>query len=361
MLSVGPSSAKFTDVTFRCTDVTRGMRRPSCVAPPHMLTFLIRRLLHAVAIVACATIGSFVLLRIAPGDPLGASVEQRGLDEAARATLRARYGLDRPLSAQVASFAAATMRGDLGFSISEGRPAAAVLADALPATMALSAAALLLAVAIGIGTGTLQAWRPGDRMAAWLGTGLTLLYALPEIVVAVALLALLGLGLRLFPIGGMTDPLVDAMGGTFARLRDRAWHLALPALALALAWAAAIARQQRVAMRDVVEEDFVRTARAKGARPFAIWTQHAMRPSLPATVALIGTMLPVLVGGAVVVETLFSWPGMGALVVRGVGVRDYPLVAATVIVTSAAVAVGTLVADLLVLWLDPRLRHGAST
>jgi peptide/nickel transport system permease protein len=137
-----------------------------------------------------------------------------------------------------------------------------VLAEALPATVALSAAALLLAVAIGIATGTLQAWRPGDRLARWIGTGLTMLYALPEIVVAGGLLALLGLGLRLFPIGGMTDPLVDAMGGTFEKLRDRVWHIALPALALALAWAAAIARQQRVAMRDVVSEDFVRTARA---------------------------------------------------------------------------------------------------
>jgi peptide/nickel transport system permease protein len=325
-----------------------------------MLTFLVRRLLHALAIVAFATVGSFVLLRVAPGDPLRAAVDQRGLDAQGRAALRARYGLDRPLPAQVASFVVAATRGDLGFSISEGRPAAAVLADALPATMALSAAALLLAVAIGITTGTLQAWRPGDRVSAWIGTGLTLLYALPEIVVAVALLALLGLQLRLFPIGGMTDPLVEAMGGPLDRVRDRLWHLALPALALALAWAAAIARQQRVAMRDVVGEDFVRTARAKGARPLAVWTTHAMRPSLPATVALIGTMLPVLVGGAVVVETLFSWPGMGSLVVRGVGVRDYPLVAAAVIVTSAAVALGTLIADLLVLWLDPRLRHGAS-
>ena len=324
-----------------------------------MLTFLLRRLLHAVAIVACATAGSFVLLRLAPGDPLRASVEGRGLGAEARAALRARHGLDKPLLAQVTGYAAAVMHADLGFSISEGRPAAEVLADALPATLVLSTAGLCLAVAVGVATGTLQAWRPGGRVTAWVGTSLTLLYALPEIVVAVVLLALLGLQLGLFPIGGMTDPLVEAMGGPFDRLRDRAWHLALPALALALAWSAAIARQQRVAMRDVVGEDFVRTARAKGARPMAVWSRHAMRPSLPATVALIGTMLPVLVGGAVVVETLFSWPGMGSLVVRGVAVRDYPLVAAAVVVISAAVAVGTLAADLLVLSLDPRLRHGA--
>ena len=322
-----------------------------------MLTFLIRRLLHAVAIVALATIGSFVLLRMAPGDPLRASVEQRGLPEDARAALRSRYGLDRPLPAQVASFAAGALRGDLGFSISEQRPAADVLADALPATLLLSTAGLLLAIAIGVGTGTLLAWRPHDRLAAWVGRGLTLVYALPEIVVAVLLLAVLGLQLGLFPVGGMSDPLVDAMGTPMARLRDRALHLALPALALALAWAAAIARQQRVAMREVIGEDFVRTARAKGARASSVWARHAMRPSLPGTVALIGTLLPVLAGGAVVVETLFSWPGMGSLVVRGVGVRDYPLVAAAVIVTSAAVAGGTLVADMLVLALDPRLRH----
>jgi peptide/nickel transport system permease protein len=217
---------------------------------------------------------------------------------------------------------------------------------------------LCLAILIGVGTGTLQAWRRDSRLASCLGTGLTLLYALPEVVVAVGLLSLLGLQLHLFPVGGMTDPMIEALGGVGARLRDRAWHLALPSLALALAWGAALARQQRAAMREVAGEDFVRTARAKGVRPSVVWARHVLRPSLPGTVALIGTMLPVLVGGTVVVEVLFSWPGMGSLIVRGVTVRDYPLVAGTVIVVSVVIALGTLLTDLVVVGLDPRLRDG---
>lgn len=326
-----------------------------------MVTFLVRRLLHAVVIVAVATVASFVLLRLAPGDPLLASIAQPGLDAAARAELRERHGLDRPLPAQVVAYSAALLRGDLGLSIAEQRPVAAVLADALPATLVLSAVGLGLAIIIGIAAGTLQGWRPHDRLAAFLGSALTMLYALPEIVVGVALLAVLGLRMGLFPVGGMADPLVELMGGPGARLRDRMWHIALPSLTLALAWGAALARQQRSAMRDVASEDFVRTARAKGARPAAVWARHAMRPSLPGAVALIGTMLPVLAGGTVIVEMLFSWPGMGSLIVRGVAARDYPLVAGSVVVVGAVIALGTLLADLVVLALDPRVRDGAPT
>jgi peptide/nickel transport system permease protein len=324
-----------------------------------MASLILRRLVHAVAIVAIATVASFVLLRLAPGDPLLASVAQPGMSAAARAELRARHGLDRPLPAQVMAYSAAVVRGDLGLSIVEQRPVARVLADALPATLLLSGVALVLAIVLGIATGTMQGWRPHDRVAVSLGSALTLLYALPEIVLGVVMLALFGLYLGIFPVGGMADPMVELTGGPAARLRDRAWHLALPALTLALAWGAALARQQRAAMREIAGEDFVRTARAKGARPAAVWARHAMRPALPATVALIGTMLPVLAGGTVIVEMLFSWPGMGSLIVRGVAARDYALVAGSVIVVGAVIALGTLLADLVVLALDPRLRDGA--
>lgn len=325
------------------------------------MRFLLRRLLHAAAIVAVATVASFALLRLAPGDPLLASVSRPGMSAAARAELRARHGLDRPLTVQVAAYSAAVLRGDLGLSITEQRPVAAVLAAALPATLTLSGVALGLAVVVGVVTGTLQGWRPHDRLAASLGSALTLLYALPEVVVGIALLALLGLHLGLFPVGGMADPLVELTGSAGARWRDRAWHLALPSLTLALAWGAALARQQRSAMSEMAGEDFVRTARAKGARPAAVWARHAMRPALPATVTLIGTMLPVLAGGTVIVEMLFAWPGMGSLIVRGVASRDYPLVAGSVIVVGTVIALGTLLADLVVLALDPRLRGGART
>ena len=321
-----------------------------------MLAYLVRRLLHAMAIVAFATVASFVLLQLAPGDPLQAELEQPGRTAEQRSALRQRYGLERSLPAQVVRYAVRVVHGDLGVSIAEQRPVTRVLADALPATLLLSATALALAIAVGVATGTLQGWRPRDRLSAAVGTALTTFYALPEIVVAVAVLTVLGLQLRLFPVGGMSDPMVALTGDLPARLMDRAWHLALPAMTLALAWGAAIARQQRVAMREVACEHFVRTARAKGLRASAVWARHAMRSSLPGTIALIGTMVPVLVGGTVVVESLFAWSGMGALLVRAVSQRDYPLVAGAVILVSLVTAGGTLLADVAVSALDPRVR-----
>lgn len=323
-----------------------------------MPAYLLRRLLHALAIVAFATIASFVLLQLAPGNPLQAELEQPGRTAKQRSVLRKRYGLERSLPAQVIRYVEHVTLGDLGVSISEQRPVTAVLADALPATLLLSGTALALSVLVGVGTGTVQGWRPRDRLSAAVGTMLMTFYALPDVVVAVAVLSILGLHLRLFPVGGVSDPMVALTGDLGARLLDRAWHVALPAMTLALSWGAAIARQQRVAIREVASEYFVRTARAKGVRPYAVWARHALRPSLPGTVALIGTMVPVLVGGTVVVESLFSWSGMGALLVRAVSQRDYPLVAGAVILISLVTAGGTLVTDIAVAALDPRVRAG---
>lgn len=319
-----------------------------------MLAFLLRRLAHALAIVLFATIASFVLLRLAPGDPLLSTGDVRTATSEARALTRSRLGLDRPIASQLATYLGRVAAGDLGQSIVEQRPVSAVLRDALPATLLLSGSGLLLATMLGMTIGTLEGWRPDARPARSIGTILTALYAVPEVVLAIALLGVFGLSLGLFPVGTMADPLVDLSGTWSERLRDRAWHLALPASALALAWGAAIARQQRVAIRQLSGEGFVRTAHAKGASPARVLLAHALRPALPGTVALLGTMVPVLVGGTVIVETLFSWPGMGSLIVRAVGMRDYPLVAGAVILVAASVAAGSLVADLFARALDPR-------
>ncbi len=324
-----------------------------------MLLFLLRRLLHALAIVMFATVASFVLLRMAPGDPLLSTGELRAPTAQMRAAARAMNGLDRPISHQLGAYLAAVARGDLGESLVEHRPVSAVLSDALPATLLLSSAGLALAALLGIAVGTLEGWRPHDPMASRIGTVLTTLYAIPEVVLAIGLLGAFGLVLGLFPVGTMSDPIVELTGGWFARMRDHAWHLALPATALALGWGAAIARQQRASMRHMSREHFVRTARAKGVSPGRVLVVHAMRPALPSTIAMLGTMLPVLVGGTVIVESLFSWPGMGSLVVRAVGLRDYPLVAGAVILVAATVGLGSLLSDCIVLALDPRGRDAA--
>ncbi len=324
-----------------------------------MLRYLVPRTVHALFIVAFAAMASFVLLRMAPGDAMSLSVEGRGRSSAARDALRERFGLDRPITEQVATYAMAVLHGDLGRSTAEQRPVRDVIADALPATLVLSGAGLCLATLLGVAAGTAQGWRPHDRVASVVGATLTLLYTLPEVVVGIVLLGVFGWRLAILPVGGMTDPMIELTSGRGAQLLDRALHLMLPALALALVWSASIARQQRASILEIAGEPFIRTARAAGARPTRLLWRHAMPPTLPGTVALIGTMLPALAGGTVVIESLFSWPGMGLLLVRAVAMRDAPLVAGAVIVIAAVVAFGALLTDVITGALDPRVRDGA--
>ena len=264
--------------------------------------------------------------------------------------------MTRCIVEQVAAYATEVMHGNLGLSASEQRPVREVIADALPATLVLSGTGLLFATLLGIAIGTAQGWRPHDRIAAAAGGLLTLLYTLPEVVVGIMLLGVFGWRWALLPVGGMTDPLVELTAGRGAQLLDRARHLILPSIALALVWSASIARQQRSSIREIGSEPFVRTARAAGTRPARLLLQHAMRPALPGTVALIGTMLPALAGGTVVIESLFAWPGMGSLLVRAVAMRDAPLVAGAVIVMATVIAFGGFLTEIVTGVLDPRVR-----
>ncbi|MCE2902298.1 MAG: ABC transporter permease [Gemmatimonas sp.] len=321
-----------------------------------MRVSIIRRVGRSVLVVLLATTASFALLRLAPGDATTGSVEGRGRSVAARAALAERLGLERPLPVQLARYAGDVLRGRLGVSSSEGRPVVAVLGDALPATVLLSGTALVLATLLGMCIGTLHGWRPDSRGARVAATALTAGYAMPEVVLGTALLAVFALHLGLFPAGGLDDPLVALTGSGMVRWRDRGWHLVLPATALALSWSAGLVRQQRQAVRAMAADPHVRAARARGVAPWRLLMRHVLRPSVAGSVALLGTMLPAVVGGTIVVESLFSWPGMGSLLVQAVTLRDAPLVGGIVIVVSAAVAAGSLLTELLVSRLDPRLR-----
>ena len=326
-----------------------------------MLRLLARRLGHALAVVLLATTTSFALLHLAPGDPIAATLDHPAATDALRATLRAQYGLDRPVAAQLGTYLAGAARGDLGWSFSQQRPVARVLADALPATILLTGTALVLAFAAGIALGALQGWRPRARSARLVGLALTAVHAVPEFIVALALLGALAVRLPLLPAGGMHDPVLAAVGTAGERAADLLRHLVLPATTLALGWAAVVARHQRLALRAVAGEDFVRTARAKGVGEGAVLARHALRPALAPVATLAGLALPTLAGGAVVVEALFAWPGMGLVATQAVAARDYPLVTGTVLVASTLVAAGAVLADLVRAALDPRLRdavHG---
>lgn len=303
----------------------------------------------AVVAVVVVTL-AFGLVHLAPGDPFASALEFPGVTDAVRARWRDAYGLDAPPAEQYLRWWSALARGDLGWSHGAARPVRDVLADALPPTLLLGGTGLTLGLAGGVLLGIWQAARPDRRLARGSELLLLALLAVPDFVLATIALGTLTVRWPLFPVGGLSS--LD--GGDLA---DRLRHLMLPALVLALAVVPLVAQVQRAALREVLDAEFVRTARAKGAGELRVLLRHAWRASLPAVLALTGALLPVVVGGAVFVERVFAWPGMGLTILEAIGARDYHLVLAGVLVLSLGVTVGSALADVAALWADPRQRE----
>lgn len=321
-----------------------------------MTAWLLRRLAATLAIVFAAVTAVFFAIRAAPGRPF-LPPEGRRLNSAVEASLVRRFGLDRPLPAQYAAYLGALARGDLGESFSQRRPVRAALADAVPNTLFLAGAALAIDFIFGTLLGVLLALRRGSRTDTWLGSGLLVVYSLPTFWLGLVLLLCFGQWLHWLPVGGVTDPVLYDTLSLGGRIVDRLRHLALPALALGLVGAAGTARYQRAALLEVLDQDFVRTARAKGLSGARVLFRHALRNALLPTVTLFGLALPFLLTGSVVVETVFAWPGMGKLAADAILARDYPLVVAGALFAAVLVALGSLLADALTAALDPRTRR----
>jgi peptide/nickel transport system permease protein len=229
---------------------------------------------------------------------------------------------------------------------------------ALPRTLLLCGLALLLSFAIGIGVGLLQAEKPRGARDRWLGRVLLVLYSVPDFWLALLALLLFAYRLKWFPVGGITTDVTYDFLSPGGQLLDRLKHLVLPVVTLALLSSAGIARFQRAALLAVLPSDWMRTAIAKGLSWRAAVRHHAFRNALLPTITLFGLSLPVFASGAIFIEKVFRWPGMGMLTVNAIGARDYQLVTAGVLVMSVIVVVGALLADIAVAYADPRVRLG---
>jgi peptide/nickel transport system permease protein len=315
---------------------------------------LIRRLWHGLIVIAIVATVVFVLVRLAPGDPFATALENSRLTPALREQWRAAYGLDGGIGTQYARWITALLHGDLGFSTSTGQPVSHAIARALPNTLALMTVALIIAFTAGIAIGSWQAIRRDGIADHVLGAATLVGGALPDFWLSLIVLLAGAYWWRLFPVGGASDPLLPLAAGTAAILRDRAWHVALPALTLVILIAAPVARQQRGALLDRFASDWVRTATAKGVRPRTVFRRHVLRTALGPVVTLAGLAFPALVGGAVFVETVFAWPGMGRLAASAIAARDYHLVVGCVVVGSTMVVIGSTIADIVMQRLDPR-------
>lgn len=322
-----------------------------------MRRFLLRRLLQGAATVWLVATLTFVLIHLAPGDPFAADPGRSGISEALVAQRRAHHGFDRPLPVQYARWLWNVARGDLGQSLSLNVPVRRAILDALPNTLLLVGVALAGIFVVGILLGALQAARRGTWWDRATGAVSLFFYSVPDFWLALMAMLVVAQWLRLLPIGGVTSADVYPYLGFWEKVVDRVRHLLLPAGTLVLLGAGGVARFQRAALLDVANEDWLRTARAKGLLERDVLLRHALRNALLPVITVFGLSLPALVGGATYIEYVFAWPGMGRLAVEAVARRDYDLVTACALLGGVLVVVGSLLADVLHALADPRLRE----
>lgn len=321
-----------------------------------MRRFLIARGAQALVVIAIVASFAFVLAHLAPGDPFGASLDDPSNNAALHAQQMHRWGYDQPLAVQYVKWFGNLVRGEFGWSHSRNRPVADVLRETVPRTVLLMGASLVVGILAGLALGTWQAARKGTAPERATSVLAVATLSIPEFLIALAALAIPAARWHWFPVSGIVDPAMHDSMSTFGRAADVLRHLVLPAGTLALVTAAAVSRYQRSAMLAVLPEEFVRTARAKGAGEFAVLFRHALRNASGPLITIVGLGLPVLFGGAVFVEEIFSWPGVGRMMVDAVTGSDYPLVMAGVIVGTVLVAIGSALADTLAAMADPRVR-----
>lgn len=322
-----------------------------------MLRSLAVRALGGIAVVLGVVTLTFFLLRLAPGEPAERLLGPTATAEQLAAQRRA-LGLDRPLAEQYATWIGRFARGDWGVSIATGRPVRELIAEAWPATVRLVLLSLGLSYLLGIAVGALQAMS-GPRVDSLLSVVTVTLFALPGYWLGLMLVMLFTYELRLLPAFGAAGLDADFLTG-WDRVTDRLRHLALPLATLTLIGIGGTARYVRGAMLDVLGHPFVAIARAKGLPPGAVVRRHVLRNALIPVVTLLGLSLPALFSGAVFVEAIFAWPGVGHVLVAAVQARDFPVVMASTAISATLVVLGNLLADLLATWVDPRLRerHG---
>jgi peptide/nickel transport system permease protein len=316
--------------------------------------FVAARVAHAIVVCFLVTTIAFFLLHAAPGDPF--SFDNPRISAEIRDGWRAQFGYDRPLMEQYVRYLASIATGQLGFSHSMHLPVGEAIARAIPRTLGLMGLALVISFPFGMWLGVFESRRRNTTSARVANAASLLMTSLPNFWVALMLFLGFAYWIPVLPAGGIVDGLMHDYMSPGKALLDRLEHLALPLVALTLVATAVIARFQRAALQDAITADYVRTARAKGVTDRAIVGTHVLRNALLPMITIAGLAFPALLGGAVFVEKIFTWPGMGLLIANAISARDYPLVLAGVQVGAFMVAAGSVLADIAYGIADPRIR-----
>jgi peptide/nickel transport system permease protein len=312
-----------------------------------MLAFLIRRIASTFIVMAIVAVIIFLLVRIAPGDPVAILVGDNASPDQIQA-VRKQLGLDDPIVVQFWRWASRVLVGDLGISIFSNEPVAKLIGQRLEPTLSLAATTIILAVVVAVTAGIIAAWQVGtwiDRVVMALSVAS---FSVPVFVVGYVLIYVFAIQLRWLPVQGY-QPIAD---GFVDWLR----HLVLPSIALGLAYVALIARITRTAMLEVLAEDYIRTAHAKGVATGPVLLKHALKNAGVPIVTVVGIGIALLIGGVVITETVFNIPGIGRLVVDAIQTRDYPIIQGVILLFSGVYVIVNLLVDLTYTLLDPRIR-----
>jgi peptide/nickel transport system permease protein len=313
-----------------------------------MLPQILRRLLATIPVMGVVAVAVFALLHLTPGDPAVIIAGDYATTEDI-ARIRAKLGLDRPFLTQVGIWLGQIARGDLGTSIFSGLPVSRLIGQRAEVTILLTLYATVLAVCLGVPLGVVAAWRQGSLLDRVIMIVAVSGFSMPVFWLGFLLVYLFAITLAWLPVQGYA-PLGNGLGGTLR-------HLTLPALTLSLVYMALIARMTRASMLGVLGEDYVRTAFAKGLAPRGVLVRHALKNASLPIVTIIGLGFALLIGGAVVTESVFALPGLGRLTVDAISRRDYPVIQGVILVVSAVYVLINLVVDVLYVVLDPRIRY----
>ena len=324
-----------------------------------MVTYLIRRFLQTLIVLFGVLLMTFLLIRSIPGDPaqvmLGLEATPIELQR-----IRTNLGLDQPLPIQFIRYAGQILQGQFGNSIFLHQPVSTIILERMPATVELTIAAMLVAATLGVVAGIISATRP----YSWFDTVISIAalagVAMPAFWFGMLAILLFSLQLGWLPTFGRTAAIVDAVGALLTQgnpgvLIDSIRHIILPAITLGIVSTAIIARLVRSSMLEVLGNDYIRTARAKGLAEPTVLVRHALRNALIPVVTVMGLQVGALLGGAVIAERIFAWPGMGMLLITAINQRDYPLVQALVLVIASSISIINFLVDIMYVWLNPRI------
>lgn len=323
-----------------------------------MISYTIRRLLGLVPVLLFITMISFGIMKLAPGGAIDAAMEfNPKASVEARERMEKLLGLDKPAHVQYGNWLVRVVKFDFGRSFLDDRLVTKKIVERLPITVTINICALLLVFGIAVPLGVLSAVRPGGKFDRVTTVGVFIGYSTPSFWLALMCMAFFGVTLRWFPISGIHSLDYDAMNA-IERIVDVAWHLVLPVGVMTFVGLAGLSRYSRSSMLDVLKQDYIRTARAKGLSEKKVLFHHGLRNALLPIITILGLGLPDLIAGSVIMETIFSIPGMGRLFFEAVMARDQNVVMALVTVGAFLTLIGNLLADLAYAYADPRIRVG---